>query len=61
MSLAEVENMATLQLFTLGGVGGMLPQKILLILSILRRILRHTEKHTKPLEKRLIIKIIIAC
>ena len=33
MSLAEVENMATIQLFTLGGSGGMLPQKFLMILA----------------------------
>ena len=35
MSLAEVENMATLQLFTVGGSGGML-QKFLMILGVLR-------------------------
>ena len=60
MLLAEVENMATPQLFILGGCGGMLPKKILMILGVLRYILgilRHTEKHTQLLEKRLIIKI----
>ena len=55
MSLAEVENMATLQLFTLGGSGGMLPRENLILGA-----LRHTEKHTELLEKRL-IKVIIAC
>ena len=43
MSLAEVENMAALQSFTLGGCGGMLPQKILAILGVLRCILVHSE------------------
>ena len=33
MSLAEVENMAALQLFPLEGSGGMLPQEILMILG----------------------------
>ena len=61
MSLAEVENMGALQLFTVGGSGGMFPQEILIILGVLRCILRHTKKHTELLEKRLIIKIIIAC
>ena len=32
-SLAEVKNMVALQLFTLGGSGGMLPQEILVILG----------------------------
>ena len=45
MSLAEVENMATLQLFTVGGPGGMLPQKILGILGVLRCILVHSEAY----------------
>ena len=54
MSLAEVEDMATLQLFTVGGSGGMLPQEILIISGVLRCILVHSEK-------RLIIKIINAC
>ena len=31
MSLAEVENVAALQSFTLGGSGGMLPQEIFVI------------------------------
>ena len=58
--------MAALQLFTLGGggggeSGGMLPHEILMIIGVLRHILRHREKHTELLEKRLIIKIIIAC
>jgi len=42
MSLAEVENMAALQPFTLGGSGGMLPQEIL---GILRCILVHSEAY----------------
>ena len=45
MSLAEVENMATIQLFTLGGSGGMLPQKFLMILAVLRCILVHSEAY----------------
>ena len=45
VSLAEVENMATLQLLTVGGSGGMLPQKILMILGVLRRILVHSEAY----------------
>ena len=49
MSLAEVANMAVLQLFTLGGSGDMLPQEILVILGVLRCILRDTEKHTELL------------
>ena len=61
MLLAEVENMAALQSFILGGSGGMLPKEILIISGVLRHILRHTEKHTELLEKRLIIKTIIAC
>ena len=62
MSLAEVENMAALQLFTLGGGGvwGHAPQEILVSLGSMRCILRHTEKHTELLEKSLII-IIIVC
>ena len=60
MSLAEVENMAALQLLTLEGSGGMLPQEIL-TLGAFWCILRYTEKHTELLEKRLITKIIIAC
>ena len=47
MSLAEVENMAALQLFTLGGSGGMLPREILVILGVLRRILVHSEAYTE--------------
>ena len=42
MSLAEVENMATLQSFTLGGSGGMLLQEMLIILGVLRHILVHS-------------------
>jgi len=42
ISLAEVENMAALQLFTLGGCGDMLPQEIL---GVLRRILVHSEAY----------------
>jgi len=61
MSLAEVANMAALQLFTVGGSGGMLPQDILVILGVLRCILRDAEKHTELLEKSLIIIIITAC
>ena len=45
ISLAEVENMATLQLFTLGGSGGMFPQEILVILGVLRSILVHSEAY----------------
>ena len=45
MSLAEVKNKAALQLFTLGGSGGMLPQEILMILSVLRCILVHSEAY----------------
>ena len=42
MSLGEVVNMAALQLFTLGKSRGMLPQEILIILGVLRRILAHS-------------------
>ena len=42
MSLAEVENMATLKSFILGGSGGMLPQENL---GVLRRILVHSEAY----------------
>ena len=45
MSLAEVENMAAQQFITLGGSGSMLPQEILIILSVLRRILVHSEAY----------------
>ena len=45
MSLGEVENMATLQLFTLGMSGAMLPQKNLMILSVLRCIPVHSEAY----------------
>ena len=45
MSLAKVENMAVLQTFTLGGSGGMLPQDLLIILGVLRRILVHSEAY----------------
>ena len=45
MSLGEVVNMAALQLFTVGGSGGMLPQKILMILGFLRCILVHSEAY----------------
>ena len=60
----EIENMAAVQSFTLGGLGGMLPPKILVTLCSEGRlwcILRRTEKHTELLEKMLIIIIIIAC
>ena len=60
MSLAEVENMAALQLFNVGGLGVWFCQEILGILDVLRCVLRHTEKHTELLEKKFII-IIIAC
>ena len=43
MSLVEVENMATLQSFTLGGSGGMLPQEILVSLGLLRGFLVHIQ------------------
>ena len=45
MSLVEVENMTALQLFTLGGSRGMLPQEILMILGVLRCILVHSEAY----------------
>ena len=48
MSLAEVENMAALELFTLGRSGGMLPQEVLVILDVLRHILRHREVQRAP-------------
>ena len=68
MSLAEVENIAVLQSFTLEGSGGHAPVANLIISGVLHEahsgafwcILRHTEKHTELLEKRL-IKIVIAC
>ena len=45
MALAEVENMAALQLFNLGGCGGMLLQEILIISGVLRHILVHSEAY----------------
>ena len=39
--------MAALHPFTLGGSGGMLPQEILVILSVLRYILVHSEAYRK--------------
>ena len=51
MSLAEVENMAALQLFTVGESGGMLPQENLINSGVLRCILVHSEKHTELLER----------
>ena len=45
MSLAEVENMAVLQLFTLGGSGGLFSQKIMVILGVLRCILMYSEAY----------------
>ena len=45
MSLAKVENMGALQLFIVGGSGGMLPYEILLILGVLRSILVHSEAY----------------
>ena len=45
--LAEVENMAALQPFTVGGSGGMLPQTVLVVLGVLRRILVHSEAYRK--------------
>ena len=60
--------MATLQLFALGGSGGLLPQKILVILGVLTHIQVHSEAYREAqiaLEKRLIgqpiIIIITAC
>ena len=47
MSLAEVENMAALHPFTLGGSGSMLPQEILVILGVLRCILVQSETYRK--------------
>ena len=61
MSLAEVEDVAAMHSLTLGGSGGMLRQEILVILGAFWCILRHTEKHTELLERRVIIVIIIAC
>ena len=43
--LAEVENMATLELFTLGRSGGMLPQENFVILGVLGCILVHSEAY----------------
>ena len=37
--------MGTLQLFIVGGFGGMLPREILLILGVLRSILVHSEAY----------------
>ena len=54
ISLAEVENMAALS-------GGVLPEGFQVFWGVFWCILRHTEKHTDLLEKRLIIKIIIGC
>ena len=51
MSLAEVENMATLQLFTVGRSGGMLPQENLIISGLLRRIVVHSEAYMYASEK----------
>ena len=45
MALWQVEKMGTLQLFILGGSGGMLPQEILAILGVLRHILVHSEAY----------------
>ena len=45
MSLAEVENMVTLQLFTLVVSGGTLLQEILIILGVLSHILVHSEAY----------------
>ena len=45
MSLAEVENVATIQLFTLEGSGGMLSQENLVISGFLRRILVHSKAY----------------
>ena len=45
MSLVEVENIATLQLFTVGGSGSMLPQEMLVNLGDLRCILVPSEGH----------------
>ena len=47
MSLAEVENMAALQLLTVGGSGGMLPQEIFMTLGVLRHILVHSEVYSE--------------
>ena len=61
--MSEVENMAALQSFTVGGSGGMILQEI--FLGVLRCILVHSEayseKHTELLDKRLIGIIIITC
>ena len=45
--LAEIDNMATLQLFAVGESRGMLPQEVFIILGILRHILVHSETYRK--------------
>ena len=57
MSLAEIENMSTLQFFTVGGSRDMLPQEIFIICWCSEV---HSEEHTGLLEMRLIVNI-IAC
>ena len=52
-----LENMAVLQLFTLGGLGACSPRKFLYFKcseAHSQFILRHTERHIEFLEKRLI-------
>ena len=45
ISLAEVENVAALDLFILRGARDMLLQEMLMILGVLRRILVHSEAY----------------
>ena len=51
--LAEVENMAAMQSFTLGGSGGMHPREILVIIGVLRHILVHSEAYRGSLSSSL--------
>ena len=58
--LAEVENMAVIQSFTLGesgslarGLGAWLPQEILVIIGVLRPILVHSEAYRGSLSSSL--------
>ena len=51
--LAEVEDMAAKQSFTVEGSGGMLPQEILVIIGVLRHILVHSEAYRGSLSSSL--------
>ena len=48
MSLAEVENMAALQSFTLGGSGGMFPRKRIILTSSLFSGEEHSDLRFNP-------------